>query len=80
MDDYFRGAHRNQFFRSDTRIRYALQWVDRHDGAPRSNGWKVFQTTAQAEAVVEKVPTKLLAEKRRKNNGRSQTVPLKVAA
>jgi hypothetical protein len=70
----------------DTRraSRYALQWVDRHDGAPRSNRWKVFETMAQAEAVVEKVRAKLKAEvdqrKRHKASGLSRAPSLKVVA
>lgn len=38
----------------DTRraARYALTWIDRHDGAPRSNRWKVFETIADAEKAV----------------------------
>jgi hypothetical protein len=35
---------------ADTRraARYAVTWVDRHDGAPRSNRWKMFETLADA--------------------------------
>jgi hypothetical protein len=35
--------------------RYALTWVDRHDGVPRTNRWKRFQTLAEAKAVIAKV-------------------------
>jgi hypothetical protein len=72
----------------DTRraARYALQWIDRHDGAPRSNGWKRFETLADAEAMVEKVREVLKAEaEQRKGRIRamgvpSQAVTLKVVA
>jgi hypothetical protein len=48
----------------DTRraARYALQWLDRHDGAPRSNGWKRFETMADANGMIEKVRKELKAE------------------
>jgi hypothetical protein len=48
----------------DTRrtTRYALQWLDRHDGAPRSNAWKRFDTLDDAKAAVERVRDELRAE------------------
>lgn len=47
--------------------RYALTWVDRHDGAPRSNRWKRFRTTADAELAVTSVrPKKRVSAKKRK--------------
>jgi hypothetical protein len=46
--------------------RYALTWVDRHDGAPRSNRWKRHQTMAEAEmAVAEVKRQRRVASKRR---------------
>jgi hypothetical protein len=54
--------------------RYALTWVDRHDGTPRTNRWKRFQTMADAEmAVIEATPKKRVATKK-------QAAPIKVVA
>jgi hypothetical protein len=41
----------------DTRraARYALTWVDRYDGAPRTNRWKAVETVADARRIVEAV-------------------------
>src|SRR5262249_33744027 len=41
----------------DTRraTRYALTWIDRHDGAPRSNRWKAFEALEDARKAVDKV-------------------------
>jgi hypothetical protein len=47
--------------------RYALTWVDRHDGAPRSNRWKRFKTMDEAVAAVAGVrPKKRVSAKKRK--------------
>jgi hypothetical protein len=66
---------------ADTRraARYALQWIDRHDGAPRPNGWKRFETLADAKATVDRVRDELKAEAGRRK-GRIRAVALKVVA
>jgi hypothetical protein len=42
--------------------RYALTWVDRHDGAPRSNRWKHIKTMDEAVEAVDKVRPKKKTE------------------
>jgi hypothetical protein len=50
--------------------RYALTWVDRHDGAPRTNRWKRCKTMADAEVEVSRVrPKKRVSTKKRKATG-----------
>jgi hypothetical protein len=50
-------VHRGHRGAADVRMaaRYALTWVDRYDGAPRSNRWKRFQTDKDAKEEVENI-------------------------
>jgi hypothetical protein len=63
----------------DTRraARYALTWVDRHDGAPRSNEWKRFETLADANKLVTGIRANLKAETRERSRRKDK---LKAAA
>jgi hypothetical protein len=42
--------------------RYALTWIDRYDGAPRSNRWRTVETLADARRVADVVKAKLKPE------------------
>ena len=43
--------------------RYGLTWLDRYDGAPRTNRWKRFETMEQARAAVAEVKAQIKAVK-----------------
>jgi hypothetical protein len=61
----------------DTRraARYALTWIDRHDGAPRSNRWRKFETLADAKKAIEQAKDSFRAQ-----GGRPRSRRLRVVA
>jgi hypothetical protein len=66
----------------DTRraARYALTWVDRHNGTPRTDRWREIATLADARRRVEAVRAHLKADASQRKSGAKHGAPIEVAA